>query len=110
MPDVEEMPSCPLYIPSRRTRLARAPMTADASQMSWGSTATDRGKFGTKRSVLTEGGGVPIGFAMTGAHGHDFPLAREPMARIAVERPEPTPAPRAWIWTKSMTMQRCETC
>jgi hypothetical protein len=62
--------------------------------MSWGSAAIDRGKFGTKRNVLTEGGGVPIGFAMTGAHRHDFPLAREPMARIAVERPEPTPAPQ----------------
>lgn len=84
------MPAVHSVTKSRRTRLARAPMTADASQMSWGSAATDRGKFDTKRSVLTEGDGVLIGFAMTGAHRHDFPLAREPMARITVERPEPT--------------------
>jgi hypothetical protein len=33
---------------------------------------TDRGKIGTKRSVLTDGGGVPIGLAVEGANRNDF--------------------------------------
>jgi len=56
-----------------------------------GRNPTDRGKIGTKRSILTEGGGVPIGLAVAGANRNDFKLARETIERIAVERPEPTP-------------------
>jgi putative transposase len=53
---------------------------------------TDRGKIGTKRSVLTDGGGVPLGLAVEGANRHDFKMARETIESIPVERPEPTPA------------------
>jgi putative transposase len=53
---------------------------------------TDRGKIGTKRSVLTEGGGIPIGLAVEGANRHDFKMARETIASIPIARPEPTPA------------------
>ena len=53
---------------------------------------TARGKIGTKRSVLTDGGGIPIGLAMEGAHRHDFKMARETIASIPIARPEPTPA------------------
>jgi putative transposase len=56
-----------------------------------GTNPTDRGKIGTKRSVLTEGGGVPIGRAVEGTNRHDFKMARETMESIPVERPEPTP-------------------
>ncbi len=35
---------------------------------------TDRGKSGTKRSVLTEGHGIPIGVAVDGANRHDMKL------------------------------------
>ena len=52
---------------------------------------TDRGKIGTKRSVLTEGGGVPIGLAVEGANRNDFKMARETITSIPIERPEPTP-------------------
>jgi len=52
---------------------------------------TDRGKIGTKRSVLTEGGGVPVGLAVEGANRHDFKMARETIASIPIARPEPTP-------------------
>ena len=61
-----------------------------------GQNPTDRGKIGTTRSVLTDGGGVPIGLAVEGANRHDFKMARETIESIPVERPEPAPqhAPR----------------
>ena len=56
-----------------------------------GKNPTDRGKIGTKRSVLTDGGGIPIGLAVEGANRNDFKMARETIESIPVERPEPTP-------------------
>jgi putative transposase len=56
-----------------------------------GKNPTDRGKLGTKRSVLTDGGGVPIGLAVDGAHRNDFKMAQETLTSIPVERPLPTP-------------------
>jgi putative transposase len=43
-----------------------------------------------KRSVLTEGHGVPIGVVVEGANRHDLKLVRPTSAGIIVERPEPT--------------------
>src|SRR5499426_2096486 len=55
-----------------------------------GKNPTDRGKSGTKRSLLTDGRGVPIGLAVAGANRNDFKLVRETIESIAVERPDPT--------------------
>lgn len=55
-----------------------------------GRNPTDRGKQGTKRSLLTEGHGVPIGLAVDGANRHDMKPVRETIENIVVERPEPT--------------------
>lgn len=41
-----------------------------------------------KRSLLTEGQGVPIGLA--GANRHDMKLVSETITRLPAERPEPT--------------------
>jgi transposase len=54
-----------------------------------GKNPTDRGKTGTKRSVLTDGGGVPIGLAVEGANRNDFKMARQTLESIPVERPAP---------------------
>jgi putative transposase len=56
-----------------------------------GKNPTDRGKSGTKRSVLTDGGGIPIGLAVAGANRNDFKMARATMTSIPIARPEPTP-------------------
>ena len=56
-----------------------------------GKNPTDRGKIGTKRSLLTDGRGVPIGLAVDGANRNDFKLTRETIESIAVERPDVTP-------------------
>jgi len=50
----------------------------------------DRGKCGTKRSIVTEGGGVAIGVVAAGANRNDFKLARETLESIPIERPAPT--------------------
>jgi hypothetical protein len=56
-----------------------------------GPSPTDRGKKGTKRSLLTEGGGVPIGLAVEGANRVDFRMVKETIESIPIAWPEPTP-------------------
>jgi transposase len=55
-----------------------------------GPNPTDRAKSGVKRSLLTEGHGVPIGLAVDGANRHAMKLTRETIERIVVTRPEPS--------------------
>lgn len=46
--------------------------------------------MGAKRSLLTEGQGIPIGLAIAGANRNDMKLVRMTLENIVVERPEPT--------------------
>ncbi len=56
-----------------------------------GKNPIDRGKQGTKRSLLSEGGGVPIGLCVAGANRNDFKLLlKETIESIAIERAMPT--------------------
>lgn len=55
-----------------------------------GKNPTDRGKLGVKRSVLTDGRGVPIGLAIAGANAHDQRLFHATLDSIPVRRPRPT--------------------
>lgn len=57
-----------------------------------GPNPTDRAKGGTKRSVLTEATGIPLGLAVGGANVNDFKLARETIESIPIKRPRPTRA------------------
>jgi transposase len=54
-----------------------------------GPNPTDRGKEGVKRSLLTEGHGVPVGLAVAGANRHDMKLVRATLDSVIVARPEP---------------------
>jgi putative transposase len=54
-----------------------------------GKNPTDRGKIGPTRSLLTDGGGVPIGLAVAEANRHDFKMVHETIESIPIERPEP---------------------
>jgi putative transposase len=56
-----------------------------------GPNPTDRGKRGTKRSLLTDGRGVPLGLAVAGANRNDHKLMRATIEAIPIERPAPTP-------------------
>jgi putative transposase len=46
---------------------------------------------GAKRSVLTEGAGVPIGLDHDGANRNDHKLLRGTLDSIPIDRPDPTP-------------------
>ena len=56
-----------------------------------GPNPTDRGKSGVKRSLLTEGGGIPVGLAVDGANRHDMKLVRATVDSLPVPRPAPSP-------------------
>lgn len=58
-----------------------------------GPNPTDRAKSGVKRSLLTEGHGVPIGLVVEGAQRHDLKLVRKTIESLVVERPEPSQEP-----------------
>jgi putative transposase len=55
-----------------------------------GPNPTDRAKSGVKRSLLTDGAGVPLGVAVDGANRNDFKMARATLESIPISRPEPT--------------------
>ena len=55
-----------------------------------GRNPTDRGKSGTKRSLLTEGDGIPLAVAVEGANRHDMKLTESTLKAIVAERPEVT--------------------
>ncbi|WP_408887757.1 IS5 family transposase [Teichococcus wenyumeiae] len=55
-----------------------------------GPNPTDRGKRGVKRSVLTDGRGVPLGAVVEGANRNDHKLMRQTLQAIPVKRPKPT--------------------
>ena len=59
-----------------------------------GPNPTDRAKSGTKRSLLTDGEGVPLALAIAGANVHDMRLVPETLKGFAVRRPRPRPGGR----------------
>lgn len=67
--------------------MTKAPLGGERT----GRNPTDRGKLGTKRSLLTEANGLPVGLAVEGANRHDKKVAEATLESIPVERPEPTP-------------------
>jgi transposase len=54
-----------------------------------GPNPTDRAKSGTKRSLLTDGDGVPLAVVVAGANTHDKKLVEPTLQRFAVRRPRP---------------------
>ena len=55
-----------------------------------GANPTDRGKKGTKRSLLTDGAGLPLAVVVDGANRHDMKLLAATLDGIVIARPEPT--------------------
>src|ERR1700733_6406762 len=74
--------------------MTKAPLGGERT----GKNPTDRGKLGTKRSLLTEAAGVPVGLAVEGANRHDKKLVEATLESIPVGRPEPTrEKPPRWM-------------
>ncbi|MGP9649367.1 IS5 family transposase [Glutamicibacter sp. AOP38-B1-38] len=59
--------------------LVKAPCGGEAA----GKSPVDRGKQGTKRSLMTDGKGIPVGCVIAGANRHDSPLLRPTLERLS---------------------------
>jgi putative transposase len=59
-------------------------------EKSTGPNPTDRAKSGTKRSILVDGKGVPLGVSVDGANRHDMKMTKATLQSIVIYRPEPT--------------------
>ena len=59
-------------------RLVKARCGGEAA----GKSLVDRGKLGTKRSVMTDGFGIPIGYVVAAANRHDSPLLRPTLEKL----------------------------
>ena len=55
-----------------------------------GANPTDRGKKGTKRSLRTDGQGIPLAIVVAGANRHDKVLLEATLDAEIVPRPEPS--------------------
>ena len=63
--------------------MTKAPLGGEKT----GKNPTDRAKSGTKRSLLTEGHGLPIGISVEGANCHDKRMVEPTLRSTVVERP-----------------------
>ncbi len=68
--------------------MTKAPLGKSAT----GANPTDRGKKGTKRSLLTDGAGIPLAIVIDGANRHDVKLLCATLDGIVIARSEPTEA------------------
>lgn len=63
---------------------------APFAQAAVGPAPTDRGKQGTKRSLLCDRRGIPLALLIEGAHRHDMKLVAATLEAQPIGRPEPT--------------------
>ena len=63
--------------------MTKAPLGRGAT----GKNPTDRAKMGTKRSMLTDGAGIPLAVAVEGANRHDSKLLVATLEGLVVARP-----------------------
>jgi len=63
------------------------PSTAGGEET--GPNPTDRGKSGSKRHLVPEGAGIPLGTTLSGANRHDMKKAADTLDAIVGERPNP---------------------
>jgi transposase len=59
--------------------ITKAPCGGEAA----GKSPVDRGKQGTKRSLLVEAAGIPLGCVVAGANRHDSPLLRPTLEKLS---------------------------
>jgi putative transposase len=72
---------------SRRRDAGQGPHGGDLI----GRNPTDRGKPGTKKSLLVEAAGGPLAIVVAGANVHDTTLLAATLDAVIVPRPTPTP-------------------
>lgn len=65
--------------------MTKAPLGGECT----GANPTDRGKKGTKRSLMTDGKGIPLAVTTDGANRHDKMLVKGTLDSIMIKRPDP---------------------
>jgi len=55
-----------------------------------GPNPTGRAKYGTKRSILVDGKGVPLGVVVSGGNTHDMKMTKAILQNVIINKPEPT--------------------
>jgi len=84
--------------------MTKAPLGGEAT----GKNPTDRGKLGTKRSVLVEGKGIPIAIVSDGANRNDMKLLGQTLDAVVTERPVATEEkPQNLCLDKGYDFQEC---
>ena len=77
-------------------------------EKSTGPNPTDRAKSGTKRSILVDGKGVPLGVCVDGANRHDMKMTKATLQSIVIYRPDPTiRSSSTCAWTKALGSTLC---
>ena len=97
--------------------MTKAPLGRGASGEATGKNPTDRAKMGTKRSMLTDGAGIPLAVAVEGANRHDSKLLVATLEglwwwRVPLQgkkRRGPTPPSSTCVWTRRTTRRRFAT-
>ena len=92
--------------------MTKAPLGRGASGEATGKNPTDRAKMGTKRSMLTDGAGIPLAVAVEGANRHDSRLLVATLDGLVVARPAPegeedSPEQHLCLGTRRTTRSRC---
>lgn len=66
--------------------ITKAPLGGEKT----GPNPTDRAKSGTKRSLLTDGVGIPLALTVEGANCHDKKMLADTVLQIIIKRPNPS--------------------
>lgn len=66
--------------------MTKAPLGGEKT----GKNPTDRAKSGVKRSLLTDGRGIPLAVTVEGANCHDKKMVEQTLHSLACERPTPS--------------------
>ena len=84
--------------------MTKAPLGGEKT----GPNPTDRAKTGTKRSVLVDQHGVPLGIVVSGANTPDAQLLEPTLAALAVEPPDPEDTPQNLCLDKAYCGEPCQ--
>ncbi len=85
--------------------MTKAPLGGEKT----GKNPTDRGKAGTKRSLLVNEQGLPLGIVVSGANTPDGKLLAPTLLAIAIERPDPDEVEQHLSLDKGYSGEPCAT-
>ena len=85
--------------------MTKAPLGGEKT----GKNPTDRGKTGTKRSLLVDEQGVPLGIVVSGANTPDGRLLEPTLLAVPIERPDPEATAQHLCLDKGYSGKPCTT-